>query len=92
MHLLYLFGMVEEPSGVFTHVSGGGDKGLKQRPFLRRGCLTVLWCHLVEHFPSGLKTQRSFHSSLLWKPASCELRGGDSERRACLMKNLPLSL
>ena len=32
--LLHLFCMVEKPPGVFTHIAGGCDKGLKQRPFL----------------------------------------------------------
>ncbi len=34
MRLLHLLGMVEEPPGVFAHIAGGCDKGLKQRPFL----------------------------------------------------------
>ncbi len=91
--LLHLLGMVEEPPRVFTHISGGCYKGLKQRPFLGRRCLAVLRSHLVEHFPLDLIIQRIFHSPLLWKRASGDLfteATGDSP--VCPLKNLPLSL
>jgi hypothetical protein len=67
MRLLYLFGMVEQPPGVFRHIAGGCNEGLQQRPFPGRRCLPVLRSHLVEHFPPGLTTQRLFHSFLIWK-------------------------
>ena len=69
MRLLHLFGMVEKPSGVFAHIAGGGDKFIQQRPFLCWRFLTVLGCHLLKHFASGLITQRLFHAPLLWKRA-----------------------
>ena len=73
MRLLYLFGMVEKPSGVFTHIAGGCDKFIQQRPFLCWRCLTVLGCHLLKHFASGLIPQRLFHAPLLWKRAAGDL-------------------
>jgi hypothetical protein len=65
MRLLYLFGMVEQPSGVATMVSNRCDKSIEQRPFLSCRCLTIVGCDLQKHLASCLIPQRLFHSSLL---------------------------
>ncbi len=73
MRLLHLFGMVEKPPGVLTHIAGGCDKFIQQRPFLCWRCPTVLECHLLKHFASCLIAQWLFHAPLLWKCAAGDL-------------------
>src|SRR5436309_15974993 len=74
---LSLLCMVEEPYGALAIVSSRCCKGIEQLAFpLDRGCLTILWDHVLKYFAPGLKTHSFSYDRL---PYTCPVRDTSAE-------------